>query len=159
MGTMVAFFYIMATFAINKRAKSDYQILETFEAGIKLTGAEVKSVRLGGMRLTGAYVTLAGGNVSLINAHIAAYKPAGPQPDYDPTQSRRLLLKKEEVRRLSGLMQQKGYTLVPLRSYSLRNFIKLEFAVGRGKRQFEKREDIKRREAKREMGRAMRRPG
>lgn len=146
----------MATFAINKSAKRDYKILESFEAGIKLTGAEVKSTKLGGMRLKGAFVTLQKGILQLTNAHISKYKPAGPQPDYNPTRSRLLLLKKAELRKIVGQMNQKGLTMVPLRAYSAHNLIKVEFAIARGKRQYEKRETIKKRESKRTMQQALR---
>jgi SsrA-binding protein len=147
----------MAIYAINKRAKGDYRLLETYDAGIKLTGAEVKSVKGGGMRLVGAFVTLHGGNLSLTNAHIGPYKPAGPQPDYDPTRSRQLLVKREELRKIIGAMQQKGLTMVPLRAYSAHNLIKIEFAIARGKREYEKRDTIKKREADRAIGQALRR--
>src|SRR3990172_6603745 len=98
----------MSTLAINKRAKSDYNILETFDAGIKLTGAEVKSTKLGGLRLVGAFVTIHGNQLMLTNAHIAKYKPAGPQPDYDPDRSRVLLVKKDELNKIHGALNQKG---------------------------------------------------
>ncbi len=147
----------MSTYAINKRARADYQLQDTFVAGIKLTGAEVKSVKKGGMRLVGAYVTLHAGQASLINAHIGAYKPAGPQPDYNPTRSRPLLLKKSELRTIIGQMNTKGLTLVPLRAIGVRNLIKIEFAIGRGKRQYEKRDVLRKREADRTIARAMRR--
>ncbi|MFO0704554.1 MAG: SsrA-binding protein SmpB [Candidatus Andersenbacteria bacterium] len=147
----------MSIYATNKRARADYQLHDTFVAGIKLSGAEVKSVKKGGMRLLGAYVTLHNGQASLVNAHIAAYKPAGPQPDYDPTRSRPLLLKRSELRTIVGQLNQKGLTLVPLRAIGVRNLIKIEFAVGRGKRQYEKRDVLRKREADRTINRALRR--
>jgi SsrA-binding protein len=149
----------MSIYATNKRARADYQLQDSFVAGIKLTGAEVKSVKKGGMRLVGAYVTLHNGQASLTNAHIAAYKPAGPQPDYDPGRGRPLLLKKSELRTIIGQMNQKGLTLVPLRAIGVRNLIKIEFAIGRGKRQYEKRDVLRKREADRTINRAMRRRG
>lgn len=146
----------MSVYAINKRARGDYQLLETFEAGIKLTGAEVKSVKAGGMRLVGAFVTMHGGQLQLTNAHISRYKPAGTDERYDPERSRPLLLTKAELRKISGTLHQKGLTLVPLRAYSKRNLIKLEFAIARGKRQYEKRDVLRKREADRTIARAMR---
>jgi len=147
----------MSVYAINKRARGDYQLQDTFVAGIKLSGPEVKSVKLGGMRLVGAYVTLHKDRPMLMNAHIGAYKPAGPQPDYNPTRSRPLLLKKSELRTIIGRMNQKGLTLVPLRAIGVRNLIKIEFAIGRGKREYEKRDVLRKREADRTIDRAMRR--
>ncbi|MFH0831032.1 MAG: SsrA-binding protein SmpB [Parcubacteria group bacterium] len=146
----------MSVYAINKRARSDYQLLETYEAGLKLTGPEVKSVKMGGLRLVGAYVTIHAGQMQLLNAHISRYKPAGPMPEYDPARSRPLLLKKRELREIIGQMHQKGLTLVPIRAYSKRNLIKLEFAVARGKRQYEKRDVLRKREAQRTIARALR---
>lgn len=145
----------MSTLAFNKRAKSDYNILETFDAGIKLTGAEVKSTKLGGMRLVGAFVTVHNDQVFLTNAHISRYKPAGPQPDYDPERSRVLLVKRDELNKIQGSLNQKGLTLVPLRAYTAHNLIKIEFGIGRGRKQYEKRDVIKKREVQRAIKRAI----
>ncbi|MDP2587812.1 MAG: SsrA-binding protein SmpB [bacterium] len=144
-------------YATNKQARRDYNLQDRFTAGIKLTGAEVKSVKKGGMRLKSAFVTLHKGSLFLTNAHIAAYKPAGPQPSYEPTRSRPLLLKKSELRSIIGQLNQKGLTMVPLRAIGVRNLIKIEFAIGRGKRQYEKRDLLKKREADRTINVAMRR--
>ncbi len=147
----------MPALAINKRAKADYTILETFDAGIKLTGAEVKSTKLGGMRLVGSFVTVHNNQVFLTNAHISRYKPAGPQPDYDPERSRALLVTRNELNRIGGRLRQKGFTLIPLRAYTAHNLIKIEFGVGRGRKEYEKRDVIKKRESDRAIKRAMNR--
>lgn len=152
----------MKILAQNKKAKYDYDILETFTAGIVLIGSEVKSAKLGNVSLKGSYVTIRptgpkGQNEAwLINTHIAPYKPAGPQPKYDPERSRKLLLHRKEIDSLCGKLKQKGLTLVPLSMYTKEGRIKLEFGLGRGKRKYEKREKIKKREAERRMARALR---
>ena len=115
----------------NSRARFDYEILDTWEAGLRLTGAEVKAVRAGSMSLKGAYITIHNDEAFLLNAHIGLYAKA-IQKGYDPTQSRKLLLHKKEIKRLIGLTQQKGLTLVPLKVYSSHNKLKLEFGLGRG---------------------------
>jgi len=143
---------------INKQAKYNYNILEKFEAGLVLTGPEVKSAKAGQMNLKGAYVTIKQNQnpeAYLTNAHISKYKPAGPQPDYDPKRPRKLLLHRKEINKLIGFLQQKGLTLVPLSVYTKHNRVKLEFGVGRGKKKFEKKRQIKDRETKRRIDRAM----
>ena len=145
----------MPTLAFNKRAKFDYEILEKFEAGVMLLGHEVKSVRAERMGLMGAYVTISRGAAWLVGAHIPKYPQAGPQPDYDPYRSRKLLLRKRELARLAGKLEQKGLTLVPISVYTKASRIKLEFGLARGKKQFEKKETIKRREVDREIRRSL----
>jgi len=145
----------MPQLAINKRALFDYVILEKFEAGLVLFGHEVKSVRDKRMSLLGAYVTISRGSAWLINSHIPLYPKAGPKPDYDPDRSRRLLLHKRELDRLAGKMEQKGLTLVPISVYTKGSQIKIEFGLGRGKKQFEKRETIKKRDIDREIRRSL----
>ena len=127
----------------NKKAFFDYEILEKLEAGLVLTGPEVKSAKAGHMNLKGSYVTFHGGDALLTNAHISAYQPAGKNPDYDPTRSRRLLLKKKEIDYLRSKSQEKGLTIVPLKVYTKNRFVKVEVGVARGKKQFDKRESIK----------------
>lgn len=136
----------MSVLAVNKRAHFDYEILERFEAGIVLTGQEVKSIRTGHISLAGAFVTLKGAEAWLTNAHVSPYKMAGNISDYDPTRPRKLLLRKTELASLIGKIKQKGLTLIPLRVYTKGNKIKLEFGIGRGKKKYEKRELIKKRE-------------
>lgn len=145
----------MPTLAINKKARFEYQILDKFEAGIALTGPEVKSVRAERMNLTGSYVSIASGNVILVGAHIPRYPQAGLQPDYDPDRTKRLLLHKREIAKLAGKLEQKGLTLVPLSVYTKGSKIKLEFGLGRGKQEFEKRETLKKRDSDREIRRAL----
>jgi SsrA-binding protein len=141
----------MPTFALNKHALHDYAILEKVSAGIVLSGPEVKSVRAGNINLKGSYVTIHNGEALLTGAHIGLYKPAGPQKDYDPYRSRTLLLKKKEIARIIGKLKEKGLTAVPLSIYTSKSRIKVEVGIARGKRQFEKRELIKKRDVEREI--------
>lgn len=147
----------------NKRATYDYEILETFEAGIELLGPEVKSVRLGQASLKGSYVVIqASGKRKtleawLLNAYISHYEPSGPdfKAKYEPERSRKLLLHKKEISYLFGKQKEKGLTLIPLMLYTHGRRIKLKLGIGKGKRKFEKKEKIKERESKRDMERAM----
>ncbi len=143
----------MSTFADNRKAMHDYEILEKMEAGLVLSGPETKSVKNGHLSLKGAFITFHHDDAWLTNAHISAYKAAGPQPEYDPTHSRRLLLHKREIDYLRGKTQEKGLTIVPISVYNRGRFIKVEIAVARGKHQYDKRETIKKREVEREMKR------
>ena len=147
----------MKILAANKRATFDYELLNKYEAGLVLTGQEVKSAKLGHISLKGAFVSIHNNEAYLTNCHITLYKFAGKLPDYDPIRSRKLLLHKKEIISLIGTVQQKGLTLVPIKVYTKNNRVKLEFAVGRGKKKFDKREDIKKREVKRETDRIMKR--
>lgn len=146
----------MPTYAKNKKGLYSYEILETFEAGLVLTGAEVKSVRKGNVSMKGGYASVDKGEVVLKNVHISKYEPAGPQPSYDPTRTRKLLLNKSEIRSLIGKLKQKGLTLIPVSLYSKGRRIKLELALGRGKSKVDKRETIKKRDADRKAQRLMR---
>jgi SsrA-binding protein len=139
----------------NKKAFFDYEILEKLEAGLVLTGPEVKSAKAGHMNLKGSYVTFHGSDALLTNAHISAYQPAGKNPDYDPTRSRRLLLKKKEIDYLRSKSQEKGLTIVPLKVYTKNRFVKVEVGVARGKKQFDKRESIKKRDSAKEVKRTL----
>jgi len=145
----------MPVYATNKKARFDYEILESIEAGLKLIGPEVKAVRNGNVNLKGAYITFHGGEAFLTNAHIGKYKPASNLKDYDPTRSRKLLLKAKEIVYLSGKTAEKGLTVVPISVYTKGRHIKLEIAIGRGKKKFDKRRTIKDREQKREIERKM----
>lgn len=145
----------MTVLAFNKRAKFDYQILETIEAGLILTGQEVKSIRNNQASLQGAYVTIHQNELYLINANIPVYKMAGQQPGYDPTRSRKLLLNKKEINYLAVKLQQIGLTLLPLSLYTKHKRIKLELALAKGKKLFDKRRTIKEREEKRNVQRAL----
>ncbi|MBI2459752.1 MAG: SsrA-binding protein SmpB [Parcubacteria group bacterium] len=147
----------MSVLAFNKRAKFDYDIQETYEAGLVLLGHEVKSIKTGHVSLKGSYVSFKktrNKNLSeayLINAHIPLYKFAGERPDYDPTRSRKLLLTKKEIAYLLGKKDEQGLTLVPVKIYTKHSFIKLEFGVGKGRKKHDKREVIKQRELDRSL--------
>ncbi len=145
----------MPTYAVNKKARFDYEILDTYEAGLILTGQEVKSVRAGQMNLKGAFVSFHNNGAFLTNAHISKYKFAGTAFDYDPDQSRKLLLKNKEIAYLREKLQEKGLTIIPLSVYNKGRRIKLEIGVAKGKKKYDKRESIKRREVKRELDRKM----
>lgn len=141
--------------ATNKKALFDYSIIEKFEAGLVLTGPEVKSVRAGQISLKGAFVTFHNDNAYLTGANISRYQPAGKQPEYEPERSRRLVLHKREIRYLQGKSQEKGLTIIPLSVYTKHRFLKLEIAVAKGKKEFDKRETIKKRDTEKEMRRAI----
>ena len=141
----------MPTIAVNKQALHDHDILQKFEAGLVLSGQEVKSVRAGHVSLKAAYATIHDGQVQLTNAHISPYPNAHVGRDYDPTRSRTLLLSKKEIARLIGQLQQKGLTLLPLSLYTRGSRIKVELGLGRGRKQFEKRELLKKRAVTREI--------
>ena len=145
----------MSTLAINKRAGFDYFLIDEYEAGLILKGQEVKSVRAGQVSLKESFVTLKGTELYLTNAYIAPYKQAGLKQINDPTRPRKLLLKKSEIRQLIGKVRTEGLTLVPIKIYTKRRLLKLSFAVGKGKKKFDKREDIAKKEAKRSINRAL----
>jgi SsrA-binding protein len=137
----------MTIYAINKRATFDYELLEKSEGGLVLSGYEVKSIKTGRVSLKGAFVTIKNGELYLTNAHIPAYQEKNVPQTYDPYRSRKVLIHKRELNSMIGKIKQKGLTLVPIKVYSKGRLIKLEFAVGKGKRKIDKREDIKKREA------------
>ena len=139
---------------INRRARYDYQLFEKFEAGIVLTGAEVKSVKAGKMKLEESFVRLAQGEAWLHNAYINPY-PFADNREYDPRRPRKLLLHKSELLKLAQKIKGKGLTVVPVSCYNRRRQVKLEIALAKGKRKFEKREKIKKRDYLREQERAM----
>ena len=143
----------MPTIALNKRAKFDYEILEEFEAGLRLTGAETKSAKAGHVDFKGAYISIRNDEAWLKGLHVSPYKPAGEQKEYNPKRDRKLLLHKREIKRLLGKSHEAGLTIVPISLYTKGTFVKLSFGVGRGKKQFEKREAIKKREVDRELRR------
>jgi SsrA-binding protein len=147
----------MPILATNKRATYDYEILKTYEAGLKLAGYEVKAIKLGHISLKGSYVVINNNEAFLINAHISPYQPKNIPSDYDPTRSRKLLLHKSEIRSLIGESKQKGLTLVPIKVYTNKiRKIKLAFGLARGKKQYDKRAKIAERESKRHIQRALR---
>lgn len=142
----------MKTLVVNRRAKFDYQILETLEAGLVLLGHEVKAIKTGKASLKSSFVVLKNHELFLINAHISPYQPKNTPLDYDPERSRKLLLHKSEIKSLIGKLKQRGLTLVALKLYNKRGKIKLEFGLCKGKTKRDKREIIKKRQAEREMG-------
>ena len=137
--------------ATNKQALFDYEIIERFDAGVVLTGQEVKSVKGGHINLKASYVTLTGGEVWLFNAHIPLYKKASVVGEYDPYRSRKLLLNRREVEKLMHARTTDGLTIVPLSVYTSHGKVKVEIGIGRGRKQFEKREVLKKRAVVREM--------
>jgi len=145
----------MTNLAINKRANFDYEILEKYEAGLVLFGYEVKSVKTGHVSLKEAFVTIHTGGLYLTNAHIPLYKHAGKVSDYNPTRPRKLLLKKSEIKHLIGRARTQGLTLVPIRMYTKRRYLKLQFGLGKGKKEYDKRDKIKKREDDRGMRRIL----
>ncbi len=140
----------------NRKAYHDYHIEETIEAGIALLGTEVKSLRDGKANLKDSYVLMKEGEAFLLNCHISPYSH-GNILNHEPLRTRKLLMHREEIDKLSGKAAAKGYTLIPLKIYFKDSRAKVEIGVARGKRLFEKRETIKEREAKREIERAMKR--
>lgn len=145
----------MADYAYNKKAAFEYEFLEKYEAGLVLAGHEVKSIRQGQLSLQGAFVVIAAEEAWLLNANIPPYQAKNTPAGYDPTHSRKLLLHRAEIKELLGKTAQKGLTLVPIRVYNKSGKIKLEFALARGKKQFDKREAIKKREFQRQKERVL----
>ena len=133
----------------NKKAYFNYEILEKFEAGIELLGSEVKSLKGSQGSLEGAHVTIRGSEAYVTGMHISPYQPKNMPKDYDPLRNRRLLLTKKEIDKLGGAENQKGLTIVPLSVYNKGRKLKLEIAVVRGKKKYDKREAIKKREFER----------
>lgn len=140
----------------NRKARHLYEILDTVEAGIALLGPEVKSLREGRASLGEAYARIRGGEMFLVGLHISPYEQAG-RANPDPVRERKLLLHRSEIARLAGKVRERGYTLVPLRMYFRGGRAKVELALGRGKRAYDKRETIRRREEDRSLRRALRR--
>ncbi len=152
----------MKIFALNKRANYDYNILETFEAGLVLKGHEVKSIKNGHISLQGAYVIIRNNEAYLLNAAVSPYQPKNTPKDYDPTKTKKLLRHRKEIKYLIGKSKERGLTLVPIKVYTKegktsqgRGKLKLEFGIGRGKKKVDKRELIKKQEAKREIERKL----
>ena len=137
------------TVAQNRRARFEYQVLETTEAGIVLKGSEVKSVRQGKVDISDCFASVKDGEVWLHNMHVAAYQSAGPF-NHNPKRTRKLLLHKREIRKLIGKIKQKGLALIPIRLYWKHGLAKVELAIAKGKRSFDKRETIRQREQERE---------
>ncbi len=145
----------MSVLAINKRAGFDYFLLNEYEAGLVLSGQEVKSIRLGQVSLKESFVTLKANELYLTNAYIAPYKQAGKNQIGDPTGPRKLLLRKSEIRQLIGKVRTEGLTLVPIKIYTKKRLLKLSFAIAKGKKKFDKRESIAKKEAMRNIRRVL----
>jgi SsrA-binding protein len=145
----------MSVLAKNPIGKSDYELLDTFEAGLVLSGQEVKSIRGGHLSLKGAWGVIQKGEVYIIGMHVSPYPPAGPMPGYDPTHSRKVLLTARELYDVKAKIQRDGLTLVPLQLYSKGRFLKLSLGLGRRKKKYEKRAAIKDREVDREIRRSL----
>jgi SsrA-binding protein len=140
--------------ATNRKAYHDYSIEETEEAGIVLTGTEIKSVRAGSVNLRDSYAQVKNGEMWLMNAHISPYEPASRE-NADPYRDRKLLMHRKEIMRLMGRAQEKGLTLIPLRMYLKKNRAKIELGLARGKKMYDKRDAISKRDSDREIQRAV----
>ena len=141
--------------ADNRKARHDYDIEESYEAGMVLTGSEIKSVRAGRMNLRGSYARIVNGEVLLYDTHISPYEQSGTFFNHEPTRPRKLLLHRREISRMSGQVREKGMTIVPLKVYFKNRRAKLEIGIARGKKLYDKREDVAKRDAQREIDRAM----
>ena len=143
----------MAHYAENRKARFDYEILEKYEAGIELLGPEVKSVRNGRMSLEGAFVIIRGGEAFLINSNIPPYQVKNAEKDYDPLKNRKLLLTKKEIAELAASEKNKSLTIIPMTVYNKGRKIKVGIALVKGKKKFDKRESLKKRDTDREIRR------
>ena len=144
----------MSAIVNNSKARFDYEVLEKMSAGIKLSGQEVKSVRAGHVNLAGSYVSIRGGEAFLLGADIPPYQPKNA-PDYDREKVRKLLLSKAEIAELEKAEGTKGLTIVPLSVYNKGRFLKVDIAIARGKKKYDKRQAIKKRDTEREIGRTL----
>jgi SsrA-binding protein len=140
--------------ATNKKARFDFEILSTVEAGLVLTGTEIKSVRAGRVRLQEGYAKVTGGEAFLVDTYIAPFENAGPF-NHDPVRQRKLLLHKGEIQRLYGKTKEKGLSLLPLRLYLKNGKAKVELGLGRGKRKYEKRDALRKEDARKEIQRSL----
>lgn len=147
----------MKTLLKNKKARFDFEILEEFEAGIELFGFEVKALRAGKGNLSGSHVTVRGGEAYLLNFKLPPYQPQNTPESYDTERPRRLLLSKKEIFELAEKERQKGLTIAPLSVYNKNRLIKVKIGVARGKKKYDKRETLKRRQAEREIKRSLKR--
>lgn len=145
----------MSVIAENKKARFDYEILETFGAGIELRGFEVKSAKVGRMQLTGSHAIIRGGEAWLLNSQIPPYQPNNTPKEYNVSRARRLLLRKDEIESLDGSLHEKSVSLVPLKAYIKNNLIKIELGLVRAKKKHDKREILKKKALERESGRKL----
>ena len=145
----------MTTFADNRKARHDYEILETFQGGLVLNGQEVKSIRGRRINLSGSYISLTDQELFLVGANIPAYQPANAPANYNPDRARKLLVTAKEIKYLIGKVRERGLTLMPLKVYSMKSKIKLEFGLVKSKKKQDKRNILKKRDAEREMRKAI----
>ncbi|MEB3335951.1 MAG: SsrA-binding protein SmpB [Leptolyngbyaceae bacterium] len=138
----------------NRQARFQYEILETYQAGVELKGTEVKSIRAGKVNLRDGFGLVRDGEILLLNVHISPHATTTQQFNHDPRRTRKLLLHRQEIRKLIGKVQQQGLTLVPLKMYLKRGWVKVDLALVRGKKLHDKREDLKKRQDTRDMERA-----
>ncbi len=146
----------MTTLATNKKAHHEYELLEKYEAGLVLLGHEVKSMKTGHVSLKGSFIAVRSNELYLTNALIPLYSHADPKTSYDPSRSRKLLLHRDEIKKLIGKKQAEGLTLVPLRVYIKKRHVKCQFALARGKKQHDKRQTKAKRDTDRSIARALR---
>ncbi len=140
----------MKDLSVNKRAQFDYEISEKFSAGIQLTGHEAKSVKMGRVDIAGAHAVPRGGEIFVVGMNVPSFQPNNIPADYEPERTRKLLLQKEEIKTIIGKIRT-GLTIVPLRVYTERGFVKIELGLGKGRKKHDKRELIKKRETEREI--------
>ncbi len=145
----------MKTFITHRRARLDFEILDTYEAGVELLGTEVKAIRAGKGKLEGAHVIVRGGEAYLVGASIPAHQPANAPASYDPERVRRLLLSRKQIHELHQKSDQKGLTIVPIMLYSVGRNLKLQIGVARGKKKQDKRQSLKERDTKRDIERTL----
>lgn len=146
---------MMTTFANNSKALFDYEVVKRFTAGVELLGLEVKSVREGKMNLRGAFIAIRGGEAYLIGSDIPPYQPKNAPLEYDATRARKLLLEKGELEELRDAEGTKGLTIVPISVYNKGRFLKLDLAIAKGKKMYDKRQAIKKRDVERELKRSL----
>lgn len=145
----------MPTLLENKKVRFDYEILDEYEGGIELRGFEVKSLRQKKGSIREAYVSIQNSEIFLVGAHIPAYQPKNAPADYDPYRNRKILLTKKEIQKLIGKEKMRGLTIVPLSMYTKGRRIKIKIAVAKGKKKYDKRETIRKRETERDIGRTL----
>jgi len=144
---------------VNRKARYDYEIIDRFEAGLSLLGSEVKALREGRANLKDSYASIEGNKVVLYHCHIGPYRPAGPYNQHEPERPRQLLMNRREINKLRGKIVERGFTLVPLRIYFKGGWAKIELAVGKGKRTYDKREAKKKDAVERDIEQELRRRG
>ncbi len=149
----------MDIYSENKKATYDYEILEKFEAGLVLIGQEVKSIKTGHINLAGSYVVIRANQPELVGAKIPAYQPKNAPADYNPERSRKILLNKKEIDYLTGKVNERGFSLIPLKIYGKNGRVKIEFGLAKGKKKFNKKESIKNRDVERDIDRELKSRG